>query len=244
MVRVGILFLCLICRSSDAEFDKFRREVPKLPSLVSSKPLYGILLFGTVTERCMWAVFDKSAQDSPVYDVLYLDLDADGDLRQDGERFRGRTTVADTKMDNNAVFEVGRVKDPATGREHTEFTITWRPNRVSCRMKWLGDKMTQGMYGPSLEEYANFSTSPHSAPVLIPGHDRPFQFEHWMSGTLKRSEENDFKVFMGNIGSGRGTFCAVNDKFLPPDDYVVATLVYSDKSGAEKQARFELKKRC
>jgi len=244
IVGVWHLLLCLVCRGSEGEFDKFRRVVPKLPAPVSSEALYGILLFGTETERCVWAVFDKSAPNSPVCDVLYLDLNADGDLTQSAERFLARTTVPQPRKDDSAVFEIGRFKDPATGREHTEFSITWRPNRVSFRMKWLGEKMIQGVYGPSLEEYANFSKSPSTAPVLIPGHDRPFQFEHWMSGALKRGTENDFNVFLGNIGSGRGTFCAVDNKFLPPKDYVVGTLVYRDGSGAEKQARFDLKHRC
>ena len=246
LVGIGyfLLLLCLVCRGADAAFDKFRRDVPKLPPLVSLEPLYGILLFGTEAEWPVWAVFDKSTPDSRVCDVLYLDLNADGDLTQSAERFRARATLPEQESDPNAVFEIGRFKDPATGREHTELTVTWRPNRVGCGMKWLGDKMTKGVYGPSLEEYANFSKSPHTAPVLIPGHDRPFQFEHWMSGTLKRGGENDFKVFMGNAGSGRGTFCAVDDKFLPPKEFVVATLIYRDNSGAEKQARFELKQRC
>jgi hypothetical protein len=65
-----------------------------------------------------------------------------------------------------------------------------------------------------------------------------------MSATLQRSAENDFRVFMGNMGDGPGAFCAVSDEFLPAGEYVVATLIYHEKSGAAKQEQYDLKKRC
>jgi len=54
----------------------------------------------------------------------------------------------------------------------------------------------------------------------------------------------DFKVFLGNVGLGPGTFSCVDDKFLPPDDYVVGTLLYKDQSGARQSLRFDMKRRC
>src|SRR5262245_28895073 len=87
----------------------------------------------------------------------------------------------------------------------------------------------QGGYGSDPENYGNFSPSAGTAPVLVPGHDRPFQFQHWMSWTLRRDRDIDFKVFIDNLGLSTGTFSCGDDKLLPPDDYVVGTLLYKEK---------------
>jgi hypothetical protein len=67
-----------------------------------------------------------------------------------------------------------------------------------------------------------------------------------MSGTLKREEQNDFKVFVGSPGDRPGTFSCVDDTFLPRDGnhYVVATLLYKDRHGQPREARYDLKQRC
>ena len=122
--------------------------------------------------------------------------------------------------------------------------MTWRPHRVSYQMRWLGEKLTLGAYGTDPESYGDFSDSPETAPVLVPGHDRPLQFQHWMSGRLRRDGYNDFKVFLGNAGLGPGAFSCVDDKFLPPGDYVVGTLLYKDQAGAQQALRFNMKHRC
>ena len=234
------LFLSLQAHGSDPA--KSNRKITKSPAFVAGEPLYGTFVFGTNGVTPVWAVLDKSSRDAGVFDVLYLDLDADGDLTEAPERFVAKTKTASS--DTNTVFEIGRFTEPGTDRVHTEFTITWRPHRVSYRMKWLGTKMTMGGYGSEPDQYGNFSTSPQTAPVFIPGHDRPFQFLHWMSGVLKRGQSNDFKVFMGNPGEGPGTFCSVDNQFLPANDYVVATLICRDSSGNQNETRFDLKSRC
>jgi hypothetical protein len=240
---MAALSLFLSVQADGSDLAKPLRKIPKSPAFVASEPLYGVFVFGTNGATPVWAVLDKSSRDAGVFDVLYLDLNADGDLTQGPERWVAKTATASSN-DANAVFEIGRFNEPGTDREHTEFTITWRPHRVSYRMKWLGAKMTMGGYGSEPDQYGNFSTSPQTAPMFIPGHDRPFQFLHWMSGVLKRGQANDFKVFMGNAGEGSGTFCAVDNQFLPPSDYVVATLICRDSSGNQNETQFDLKSRC
>jgi len=51
--------------------------------------------------------------------------------------------------------------------------MTWRPHRVSYQMRWLGEKLTLGAYGTDPESYGDFPTRLETAPVLVPGHDRP-----------------------------------------------------------------------
>jgi hypothetical protein len=230
--------------TNGGELAKFRRDVPKLPTLVASEPLYSVFVFGKNIDRPIWAVLDKSSSDSILFDVLYLDLNGDGDLTAKAERFTPTEKAIDRKEGTNTIFKIDRFVEPGSRREHKDFKITWRPGRVSYRIKWLGDKETMGPYGPTPEESVGFAKSLSAAPVMVPGLDRPFQFQPWLPEALKRGRENDFKVFMGNIGDGVGSFCSVDNKFLPADDFVVATLIYREQSGAQRQERFELKKRC
>jgi hypothetical protein len=240
----GLIFAFLICCADAADFSQFKREIPKLPALMASQPLYGVFVFGAEREKYVWAILEKSSDKSSAFDVLLIDLNADGDLTQSTERFAGKVGNPESKAAIQCVFQIGRFADPALGRPHTDFTITWRPHRVSYRMNWLGGKPTIGTFGPEPDQYGNFSTSVQEVPLIVPGHERPFQFEHWMSGKLMRGADNDFKVFLGNKGSGLGMFSSVDDKFLPPGDYVIAKLIYKDQFGKEQQSHFDLKSRC
>jgi hypothetical protein len=215
---------------------------PKVPHLVASEALYGIFVFGTNSSHPVWAVFDKSAKDQTHYDVLYLDIDADGDLTESAERVVSPTRASGKEA--MATFAFPEFTEPGSARKHKDFTVTWRPQRVSASIKWLGNKKMNAGYGPETAKYGKFATSPGNAPVYVLGHELPFQFQHWMSDKFTRGQDNDFKVFMGNLGQGQGAFCAVDQEFLPKNDYVVATLIYKTESGAEKQEKFNLKDRC
>jgi hypothetical protein len=213
------------------------RTVAKTPKL-TSHARYGLFLFGKDGEKRVWAILDSSnaAADPPCYDVLYLDRNADGDLTGEGETLRAG--------DKEGVFAIGDFKDPGTGAVHKDFTITWTEASVRFRMLWRGTKVTFGGYGPTRETYAQFAKTPAMAPVFVPGWDRPLEFEHWMSGTLKRGESTDFKVFVGNRGDRRGAYSAVDDKFLPAGVVPDATLIWTDADGKERRTKFPLPERC
>jgi len=229
--------------SGPIDFANVSRELGKLPEFKTARPLYGLFLFGPRGETRVWAVLEKSRRDTPVYDVLHLDLNANGDLTDPGERFTGKESDG-----AETVFTIGRFVQPGTPAEaprvHTDFSITRSPSRVSYRMRWNGGPITMGCYGPDGESYGNFTADPKTAPILVPGHDLPFQFETWMSGDLVRGRENSFKVFVGNRGSVKGAFTTVDDKFLTSDEFVIATLIYKDQTGKEKNVRYELRERC
>jgi len=228
--------------------------------LKAAKPLYGLFLFGPKGEMRVWAVLDKSRADGPSYDVLHLDLNANGDLTDAGECFEATRKGAGGQLqegqqegqDVQSVFEIGRFVQPGTEtgsstsapHVHTDSSITWTPSRVSYRMHWNGGPITMGAYGPDPESYGNFTDDPKTAPILVPGHDLPFQFELWMSRDLVRGTDNMFRVFVGNRGSGKGDFSTVDDKFLRPDEFVIATLLYTDRTGNQKNVRYELRERC
>ena len=243
MLTVPILLASTILTAGGVDgpidFAAVPRAISKLPELESDTPLYGLFLFGDKGDTPVWAVLDRSAS-SRVYDRLYLDLDADGNLTDAGESFAGEPSGGE-----RVVFEIGEYREPRRKDVvHKEWTITWASKRVSYRMLWRGEKRTMGAYGPTSKDYGNFGRTLKAAPILVPGYDLPFQFEHWMSGTLTRGKSKSFKVFVGNRGSAKGQFSTVDDKFLPTTEYVLATLIYTDTSGKEQRFQTKLEERC
>lgn len=216
------------------DFAKVDRTIRKLPELRAEKPLYGLFLFGIEGENRVWAVLDAADRGGKAYDVLHLDRDADGDLTEAGER------IAAT----GGVFKIGDFREPGTDVVHTNFTITWTRESIRYSMKWAGGPVTMGCHGPSAGSCANFAPSPREAPIFVPGTERPFEFEHWMSGTLRRDQENFFRVFLGNRGDRPGAFTCVDDKFLAKDEFVLAELRYRDGAGKERRWLAKLTERC
>ena len=228
------------------DFAGVPRTIGGLPELAGPQPLYGLFLFGRSGETRVWAVLDSTDAKARAYDVLHLDLNADGDLTGEGERFAGK--VESARGETSCRFTIGRFVQPGTPAEaprvHTDFSVTWTPDRVGYRMNWDGGAVTMGAYGPDGETYGTFSARPETAPIFVPGHDHPFQFETWLSRSLRRGRDNEFRVFVGNRGSVTGAFTCVDDRFLRPDEYVIATLLYKDRTSRERSVRYELRERC
>ena len=224
------------------DFANVPRTIAKQPKLVGEAE-YGLFVFGLKGETRVWAVLDQSRGHGR-YDVLYLDLNANGDLTDEGERF----IPASGGSAEESTFKIGRFVQPGTPAEsprtHTNFTITWTPTLVGYRMRWDGGEHTMGCYGPDGQTYGRFGRDPKSALILVPGHDLPFQFETWLSSELSASSENQFKVFVGNQGSRTGGFSCVDDQFLKKDEFVIATLLYKDRQGKQQSVRYELRERC
>lgn len=237
------------------DFTAIDRKIKSEPDYVA-KPRYGLFLFGEDADVRVWAVLDKSAADAVAYDVLYIDRDADGVIGEDGERVEGKVK-GKTEDSATAVFDIGdfaqptlEASDGAPGTApkkpvvHEAFKVTWTKDSVRYRMMWNGDTVTMGTFGPTRETYASFGESPKTATVLVPGFDRPLEFDHWMCGTLPIGEEKSFKVFLGARGSERGAFSCGDQKLLPAGEHVLATLIYESDEGDEKRVLYKLRERC
>ena len=72
------------------DFASVPREILVQPAFVSKKPRYGLFLFGLNGEMRVWAILDKSSAGIAEYDVLYLDVNANGDLTEKGEKFSAK----------------------------------------------------------------------------------------------------------------------------------------------------------
>ena len=250
------------------DFADVDRTIEEEPEYVA-EPRYGMFLFGTDADIRVWAVLDKSSADSPVYDVLYLDRDADGVLGEFGERLSGKVEGAGTE-NASAIFDIGDFAQPTRPekttstppgaqagaaieasaraeeepRVHESFKLTWTKDSVRYRMMWEGETLTMGTFGPTRDTYASFGKSNEEATILVPGFDRPLEFERWLSGTLTIGGSTDFKVFVGARGSKQGAFSCGDDEFLPKGEYVLATLVYMTEDGDEKRLQCKLRERC
>src|SRR5215831_4657590 len=112
-----VLLTAVLARAADSpDLKQVDRRAPKEPSYTSTRPLYGLLVFGPKAQARVWMVLDRSKPDAGSYDVLYVDLDADGDLTDPGERLVGQVEGDQTR------FKLPSLKDPATGIAHTNFS--------------------------------------------------------------------------------------------------------------------------
>ena len=231
------------------DFGKVARSLRLEPDYVSA-PAYGLFLFGAHADKRVWAALDRSTPDAMTHDVLYLDVDADGILGEEGERFEGEMEIDGREV----TFDIGDFVDPGGGGPdraqgstkvtHTNFRITWSEDRVYFSMKWRGENVTMGAFGSDPSTSARFDYTRENAPIFVPGYDRPFEFKQGRSGALQRGESQPFYVLVGNRGDRAETFSCVSDRFLPKGEYILATLIYADEDGNEHRIPSKLEGRC
>jgi hypothetical protein len=230
-------------RASDSDvLRNIDRRIPKEPKYNATRPLYGLLAFGPAAQKPAWMVLDRSKPDSDRYDLLYVDLNANGDLTESAERVVGESEG------NEVRFEMPDLKDPVTGAAHTQFGIRVSGDAptVMVSMMWRGHFKMGGGYPqePDHGGYMKFGDKPADAPVLWADGDSPFRFQRWYSATLPIGGQDDFKVFVGQPGVGESSFWAFQVHFLPEAEGVKATLIYHDGQNKEERVVCLLKERC
>lgn len=231
--------------------DEIDKKIGREPRYIAKEPLFGLYVFGPKASTRVWAVLDKTDEHDDVYDVLYFDVNANGDLTEKGERFAGKVSGSGAEV--TVEFSIGSFTDPSTKDTHSDLSISTRGGeraRVFFSMKWKGKHLVRGGYSRLPGPYTQFATKPKKAPVLWPGAEGPFSFQEWIAIQGRKETEltigasDDMKVFLGQSGRGPNTFCAVSDTFLPKDVPVVCTLIYRARSGKEERVRSRLKARC
>jgi hypothetical protein len=245
MKRFLVGITCAVCAlaggaqaNADADapdLTKIERQIRKEPAYTGKQPLYGLYVFGPKAATRVWAVLDKSDETNAIYDVLYFDRNANGDLTEPDERFTGPGR-----------FKVGTFTDPVTGDVHKNLTISRNTEgSVFISVSWKGEELIRGGYAEEPGPYCVFGESPATAPILWPGAEGPLGFQRWQfNKEYGIGAENDARVFLGHAGVGRNTFCAVTQSFLPDSTPVLATLIYRDGEGKERRSQNELRERC
>jgi hypothetical protein len=218
------------------------RRIPKEPGYSARRPLYGALVFGPAAQKPIWMVLDQSKPESGIYDLLYVDLDADGDLTRPSERLVGQVEGETVR------FRLPNLKDPATGAVHTQFTARASGAPVPTIMvslMWRGRRKMGGGYPQDPEDgYLRFGDRPANAPVMWANGDGPFRFQRWYGGRLAIGGADDFKVFVGQRGAGANAFWAFQEHVLPESEGVKVTLIYRDAEEKERRLICEWKERC
>jgi hypothetical protein len=248
MRRAWVGWTCILLsgtlgRAADRpDLKQVDRRAPKEPSYTSRRPLYGLLVFGPEAKARIWMVLDRSKPDADLYDVLYADLNANGDLTEPAERLVGQVQGTDVR------FRLPDLKDPATGVVHTNFTARASGGAeptVMVSLSWRGQRKMGGGYPEDPERgYLKFGDAAANAPALWANGDEPYRFQRWYGGRLPIGGEEDFKVFVGQQGAGPNSFWAFQGHFLPESEGVQATLTYRDAEDKERRLTCQLKERC
>lgn len=245
IASIGLTCCCLAAALVQAgdppDLRKIERRLSTEPKY-RSQPLYGLVVFGPEAKSRVWLVLDKSAPAADRYDVLYADLNGNGDLTEAAEKFTAEVAKADVR------FTLPDFKDPATGATHTTLSarVSAGPEpTVMISMKWNGGHKFGGGYPADPENgYLKLATSAAAAPVLWANGDGPFRFQRWYSGKLTIDAADDLKVFVGQVGVGPSSFCAFQQHMLPDAEGVEATLIYKSADGKEHKLTSRLIDRC
>ena len=244
VTAIVLLLSAALAAEVTEPFDlKLDRSITQEPTYEAKQPLYGLVLIGRAPPLKVWMVLDKSQVDAKDYDVLYVDLNGDGKLTGEAERF-----TAATDQPGGITFQLPEVTDPSSGSTHTEFQLKVSHREPATHMVslfWQGKHKIGGGYPekPDLG-YMRFAVLPDNAPVIWINGDGPFRFQRWYSGEFGIGEQGDLKVFLGLPGAGSGSFCAFQRHVLPDGELVLATLIYTDTDGKQRERTFELNKRC
>jgi hypothetical protein len=218
------------------------RQIQREPKYIGKRPLYGLLVFGPAAQKRVWIVLDRSKPETEHYDLLYVDLNANGDLTEPTERVVGEVEGDDIR------FRLPDLTDPVTGAIHTHFTarVSGTPApAIMVSLVWRGLLKMGGGYPEDPENgYLKLRDKPATAPVMWANGDSPFRFQRWYSGKLAIGGADDFKVFVGQPGAGANTFWAFQEHFLPESMGVKATLIYRDTDDKERRVTCLLKERC
>jgi hypothetical protein len=247
-MRYALLATLLLAATPAAAGDaldlsKVERRIAREPQRVCAKPRYCLVLLGPEAKTRIWMLVDKSQADAKHYDVAYVDLNANGDLTDEGERFQ-----VQPNPDGESHFKFPDLVDRATGQTHTLFKLTVAEERRTLflvALTWNGKWKMAGGYPENPDGgYMQFGATPEEAPILHANGDGPFQFQFWYPEKLAIGGQTDVKLFVGLPGVGRNSFWAFSQHVLPEKIGVDATPVYEDTSGNTHELPQPLLERC
>jgi len=243
--------------NAEIDYSKVDRKIGKQPAYIA-KPLYAIFLMDAEGKRPIWGVLDKSKPSAAIHDVLYLDLNGNGDLVDEGERFVSDEVHPPNKVEPDwAVIRIGNFKVPGTDMTHTKFHVqtVMRPKglRGSFSLVWAGKVDVSGGMG-RCDQDAEWAETPAEAPVFHPHPYGVLRFCLWdvigednkaNDGVLAIGKPNRVRLLAGNAGRGPTSFSAVSETFLDLNrDVLRMTLIYRDREGKERRETIQVKQHC
>jgi hypothetical protein len=222
------------------DFSKLDRTIAKEPAY-AAEPLYALFVLDTEGKARHWAVLDKSGKDH--YDVLYFDVDGDGDLTEKGERFTGTYDEEGAPAGLAMDIQVGNVL------KHTDFRVAPIPKKdrkgIFFTIKWNGVDEVGGGQAPHGYDNTIWSRTAAGAPILWPNPHARLAFAIFGENELAVGKENHLYLMVGTPGSTPDALCYVDENFLTPEaDLITATLIAKDSAGNEVKTPFAIKQHC
>jgi hypothetical protein len=254
---IGLLYLLgtTISWAEDHEFRevdyaKCERHIGKEPKYIA-QPLYALFVLDPRGKVRSWAVLDKSSVDSPHYDVLYFDLNGNGDLTEPQKRFTAKYSKDGEPAGLAIAFRVGDFRVPGTNLVHKNLLFATVPKAgrkgIWFQMNWDGKTEVSGGYARAGYDNTQYGTSLADAPILRPTPLGPLTVGIWGDAhvTLPTGGAANVNFIVGSWGSGPDTLCVVDEHFLVPGkDRLLATVIAKDKTGKEVRAQSEIKQHC
>ena len=237
-------------RYVEVDFAKVERRLTTEPPYVAA-PRYAMFVFDLAGAHRAWAVVDKSAKEAPFYDVLYLDLDADGDLTEPGERFVGKRDPKYADAGLEMAIRIAEIRVPGTALVHKNFLLATAPKKDRTgfwfRMHWAGLHEMSGGYGPTGINTTTWAESAAQAKIFRPCPFGPLHFATWGDEAivLQPGAAAHINVIAGNRGSGPDTLAVVDEKFLDLEaDELTVTVIAKDANGQPVTETSRIKKHC
>jgi hypothetical protein len=244
-----------------ADLTKIERKIAKEPAYQTKTPKYCLVVFGLDAKSRVWLVQDG--------DTLYVDRNGNGDLTEDGKRFKIKQS-----SDSYRSFEVGDIT--LDGLTHTGLSVTqmkaspesvgndeeWQRIKKSGPEPWmwwvritaeraaddkrdLPKKIAYVINGDG-EGMLLFADKPKDAPIIhLNG---PFTLAlQDRKQRLIPGEKLMLQIGVGPQGVGPGTFAFVlYPNTIPNDAYPEAEITFPAKSTGREaiKKKYTLKQRC
>jgi len=231
------------------DYQKLDRTIRVEPKYVA-EPRYALFVFDLAGKHRVWAVADKTSKDAAYYDVLYLDLNGDGDLTQPGERFVGKFDEKLVPAGMGMTIRVGDIAVPGDDLVHTKFLVSTSPKAGRggfwFRMFWGGKDEVSGGYAASGTSSTTWQPTAAKAPVFRPCPFGPLTFALWEDSlALHAGQPAHLNVVVGNAGSGPDTLAVVDEHFLDlARDELTVTVIAKDAAGHEVREATRIKEHC
>ncbi len=168
---------------------------------------------------------------SLVGNSLFFDVDGDGNIRNENERFKG---MFEAERDGKTVvnFPVGDIRTGETLYANTNFRIAFGEEEIYASVSTLVDGKTPAA-ASSLAFEMKMEEKLEESPLVHFGGQLTMGFDHHPT-QLIRGQENDFYVQVGSLGIGNGTLAAVTHTSIPKDAHPRYEFHFPNSAGDEE----------
>lgn len=209
-----------------------------LPVFEHGEPLFTRLWLDPEGEFAPWVAFGKSGEESEVYDVMYLDLNDNGDLTEEGERFEARI------QREMPYFAPGTITVPGSEVQHTGVNIRLyanhrmpsRPPNAYVYLSWRGETRMRG--------YAPLGRSLEAAPVLALHATRPLSIDLRGPTQLLIGRETTLSFYGGHRATEGEPFCTILQNLSADGNTFCVTLIGKNAEDEEVRLEFPLTRFC